>query len=296
MRDMPISWKPLVSVIIPNHNYSRYLKDSIQSVLNQTYRNFELIVVDDGSTDDSINTVMSFGKRVKLIAQAQAGVSAARNKGILAAKGELICFLDSDDAWLPRKLELQILKMYDTSADLVYSSIYNCNNQLQAVNEQAAVHKGSCHKEYLRRPTSAVVLLGCSNAIVKKELIDKVGGFSTTLNTSADWDFFRRISKSAQIDFESSPQILYRRHSGSMSASNLRTYYSDNEKAINIVVNEFRLLNSSKDRLVLSSQLLARFYFGSSKAMLKCGDILGTLLQCLKLMKSFYNLIANRNF
>ena len=81
---------PLISVIIPNYNYGRYLHDAIQSVLSQTCDNFEIIVVDDGSTDNSAAVVKSFGNRVKLIEQEQMGVSVARNRGFAASKGDLI--------------------------------------------------------------------------------------------------------------------------------------------------------------------------------------------------------------
>ena len=220
---------PLISVIIPNHNYSEYIQESIQSVLNQTYTNVELIIVDDGSTDDSINTIQRFEGRVQLIKQSQAGVSSARNTGFKAAKGELICFLDADDVWLPEKLEVQVQRFLDESIGLVYSSIFNCDEALRIVSEQQALYRGKCSDLYLKKPTSAIVLLGCSNAMIKRSLMYQVGGFNTTLNTSADWDFFRRISSIALIDFDLTPQVLYRRHAGSMSTSNLRKYYLDNE-------------------------------------------------------------------
>lgn len=277
---------PLISVIIPNHNYSKYLQESIESVLAQTYTNFELIIVDDGSTDDSINTIIGFGDRVKLIEQAQAGVSAARNTGFRAAKGDYICFLDADDVWLPEKLEIQAKTLCDDSIGLVYSSIFNCNDELEIVSEQQALYRGKCSDIYLEKPTSAVVLLGCSNAMIKRELIHRVGGFNTTLNTSADWDFFRRISNIADIDFDSAPQVLYRRHAGSMSTSNLRKYYSDNERAIKVIFAELETSGIPLNRKVIYLRLLAKFYFGAFRAILKSGDILGSILQILKFINS----------
>ena len=286
MRDMDNAKHPLISVIIPNHNYSKYLQESIESVLNQTYTNVELIIVDDGSTDDSINTIKRFGDRVKLIEQSQAGVSAARNTGFRAAKGDLICFLDADDVWLPKKLEIQAKALSDDSIGLVYSSIFNCDDELKIVSEQQALYRGKCSDVYLAKPTSAVVLLGCSNAMIKRELIHRVGGFNTTLNTSADWDFFRRISNIADIDFDLAPQVLYRRHTGSMSTSNLRKYYSDNERAIKVIFAELETSGIPLNRKVIYLRLLAKFYFGAFRAILKSGDILGSILQVLKLINS----------
>ena len=98
---------PLVSVIIPVHNGGRYLRAALESVFAQTYRPFEVIVVDDGSTDDSGVIAQSFHD-VRYIHQANQGVAAARNNGIEAARGEFFAFLDQDDLWTPEKLKLQI--------------------------------------------------------------------------------------------------------------------------------------------------------------------------------------------
>jgi glycosyltransferase involved in cell wall biosynthesis len=95
---------PLISVIIPNYNYGRYLTDSIESVLNQTYKNIQLIVVDNGSTDNSVVIASNYSNSLTLIEKEHGGVSSARNFGLLHAKGEYVCFLDSDVSWLPDNL------------------------------------------------------------------------------------------------------------------------------------------------------------------------------------------------
>ena len=99
--------KPCVSVIVPTFNRAWILKEAIDSVLAQNYRDFELIVIDDGSTDHTRDILHPYRDRLTVIRQANAGVSAARNRGIRAASGRLIAFLDSDDLWLPGKLERQ---------------------------------------------------------------------------------------------------------------------------------------------------------------------------------------------
>ena len=100
--------KGLVSVVIPNYNYARFLPEAIDSVLAQTYGQIEIIVVDDGSTDDSREILDGYGDRVTVIFQQNAGVSAARNNGVSRSRGEYLAFLDADDAWLPAKIERQI--------------------------------------------------------------------------------------------------------------------------------------------------------------------------------------------
>lgn len=97
-----------VSVIIPTYNLARYINETVDSVLGQTYKNYEIIIVDDGSTDNTKEALSEYGGKITYIFQENQGVSAARNKGIKEAKGEYIAFLDADDLWLKDKLELQI--------------------------------------------------------------------------------------------------------------------------------------------------------------------------------------------
>src|SRR3989442_14959767 len=99
---------PSVSVVIPVYNGERYLVDAIQSVLDQTYQNFEVIVVDDGSTDGSAAVAKRFGEAIRFVHQANGGVCKARNTGIAAARGGYLAFLDQDDLWLPDKLAVQV--------------------------------------------------------------------------------------------------------------------------------------------------------------------------------------------
>ena len=117
----------LVSIIMPAYNAEKYIADSIRSVLAQTYSNWELIVVDDGSTDRTANIVREFAghdSRVRYIFQENGRLGKARNTGIANAAGSLIAFLDSDDLWIPRKLQMQLQAMSENSADVVFSNAY----------------------------------------------------------------------------------------------------------------------------------------------------------------------------
>jgi len=117
--------KPLISIIMPAYNAERYIAESIGSVLSQTYQNWELIIVDDGSTDKTADVVLnrsSSDSRIKYIFEENKGVAAARNTGIKRSSGDLIAFLDSDDLWLEEKLELQVRIMEEVNADVVFSS------------------------------------------------------------------------------------------------------------------------------------------------------------------------------
>jgi glycosyltransferase involved in cell wall biosynthesis len=116
--------EPLVSVIIPVYNSARYLGEAVGSVLAQTYRPLEVILVDDGSTDDSAEVARSFGDAVRLYSQANSGVAAARNRGIAMAAGELLAFLDADDLWSQEKLSRQTaVLLADPSLDAVFGHV-----------------------------------------------------------------------------------------------------------------------------------------------------------------------------
>src|SRR3990167_8128796 len=101
---------PRVSVVIPTYNYARYLPQAIDSVLGQTYPHIEVVVVDDGSTDESRDVLRAYGSRIRWVQQERQGVSAARNRGVRESRGDLVAFLDADDRWLPTKLERQVAR------------------------------------------------------------------------------------------------------------------------------------------------------------------------------------------
>ena len=121
---MIMSQTPLISVVIPNYNYGRYLSQAIDSVLAQSYSNMEIVVVDDGSTDNSEEVLRSYEDRVRWFRQENEGVSTARNFGVEKSHGALIAFLDADDVWLPNKLELQAERIIaDESLGLVHCGV-----------------------------------------------------------------------------------------------------------------------------------------------------------------------------
>lgn len=202
-----------VSVIIPTYNRAKFIKDAIESVLNQTYKNFEIIVIDDGSTDNTREILAQYGKKIKVLTQENKGAPAARNKGIREAKGEYLAFLDSDDIWYPLKLEKQIKVMEQTKAGFVHTARY----EVDVVN-----NKRSSLLPLLPAKSSRDFLSGKTHismtVLVAKELVVKAGLFDENILTTDDTDLWIRIAKIADIIYINEPLMDFR-----MVGNNLQT-------------------------------------------------------------------------
>jgi len=195
--------EPLVSVIIPTYNRAHVLERAIQSVVNQTYQHFEVIVVDDGSTDNTAEVASSIrDERVRYIRhQVNKGTPAsARNTGIRAARGEFVGFLDSDDEWLPQKLQKQVDRFRSASRNVgvVYGGYAVVDdNTKRIIGEVYPRKRGYIFKEVLELsvPTNPLTPL------VKKECFEKVGFFDEELRFGEDFDMWVRIAQHYQFDF-----------------------------------------------------------------------------------------------
>jgi len=187
--------KPLVSVVIPTFNRSWCLEEAVNSVLSQTYERYELIVVDDGSTDDTEKRLSQYEK-LTVITQQNRGVSAARNRGIASSKGDLIAFLDSDDLWLPEKLSTQVdYFMRHSEAEI-------CQTQETWIRDRKRMNPGRRHHKtsgmFFER-SLALCLVSPSAVMLRKRLLDKVGMFDETLPACEDYDLWLRINATIPI-------------------------------------------------------------------------------------------------
>jgi glycosyltransferase involved in cell wall biosynthesis len=218
----------LVSVVIPNYNYARYLRIAVESVLAQT-QECEIIVVDDGSRDDSRSVISTFGDRVRSIYQSNAGVSAARNAGIAIANGEFIGFLDADDVWHPRKIELQLQLFAEDDVGLVHCWTRTIDADGNPTGQACGGARGWALPQHARLETT--VNGGGSAALVRRACFQRVGTFDTGLSTSADWDMWRRIMGVYRIDLVAQPLVDYRVHSGAMH-HNIAAYERDMSRAL----------------------------------------------------------------
>lgn len=190
--------RPTVSVIVPVYNRVHLLPRAVNSVLNQTYRDFEIIVVDDGSTDNVKEVVEKLQKkdeRIRYIRhEKNKGAGAARNTGIEAARGRYIAFQDSDDEWLPEKLEKQIKAFENVSSivGVVYSKCLRLKEgkKIYAPFSWIKQKEGNIHKEFLKEN-----FINTPMIIVRKECFEKAGKFDETLPRLQDWELVLRLSK-----------------------------------------------------------------------------------------------------
>ena len=200
-----------ISVIIPTYNYARYLPEAIDSALGQTYAPVEVIVVDDGSTDATPDVLAAYGDRIRVLRQTNQGVAVARNAGIAAARGEYLAFLDSDDIWCPRKLELQIARFdMDPSLGLVHCGLETFDGEGQPSEVRLRGMEGHVAHDMLRF-NNDVIMTG-SNIIVPKRVAEEIGGFDSRLPPSEDWDFCYRVATRYPIGFVAEVLVRYRKH------------------------------------------------------------------------------------
>lgn len=208
--------KPLVSVIIPNYNYASYICEAVDSALDQTYGNIEVVVVDDGSNDNSREILAGYGDKIAVILQPNAGVSAARNTGVKHSSGKFIAFLDADDVWLPKKIERQV-ELFESERDLglVHVGVEEFDTERNISKTRLDGMSGHVSHELLlfERP---VVLGGGSGLMTTRAVFDEVGGFDLELQTSADWDLFYRIGRRYRLGLVPEVLLRYRIHGSNM--------------------------------------------------------------------------------
>lgn len=252
----------MVSVIIPAFNTEKYISQAIESVLNQTYQNFELIVVNDGSTDRTEKVIKKYFNRISYIYQTNKGVAAARNVGISASKGEYIAFLDSDDIWLPEKLELQVDYLSThLDTDLVYADYATFDNGGGILEENFALSR------QLPRPSGYIfqeLILKClfqtNTVMLKRQILEKAGLFDERFLIGEDYDLWLRISAEHKIGYLPKVLAKYRQHPSSITARSLST---DKPWEIKVIEKALKMFPEEKAKMppLKLQKRLARPYF-----------------------------------
>ncbi len=253
---------PTVSVIVPTFNRASVLPRAIESVLNQTYDDFELIIVDDASTDDTESVVTNFDRDeinyIKL--QENKGANAARNRGIHEAHGEFISFLDSDDEYLPHRLETSVNVLKQSSDSIV--GVFHSYEYVQDGEIQNISHVPK-KKVELKDLISENLIGGLSCTMFRSKVIKEIGGLDESLPSSQDYDLYLRIAQN--YDIIGIPEILSK-------------YYS-NEEGIRdnydlICEGQDRLLNKHKD--ILSDERISRHHYSRAFYHASKGEISDT--------------------
>ena len=204
---------PLISVVMPAFNAERYICESIESVLNQSYENIELIVINDGSTDNTAQAVAHLMHAIIYIETENKGVSAARNLGIQQAKGEWIAFLDADDIWLPNKLQSQLDGLDECSWS--YTDSFYLGDHYTAKTKRSDLSPLLAGDIFEALLTENIITT--SSVIVRKSLIQDLGGFDESLAALEDWKLWLDIAKEHAISYIDQPLLMYRVYPGSTS-------------------------------------------------------------------------------
>lgn len=197
---------PTVSVIIPTYQRSHLVTEAIGSVLAQTYRDYEIIVVDDGSTDDTKERLAELGDKITYIYQTNKGLAAARNTGIKAASGKYIAFLDDDDLWLPKKLAKQVPIL-----DAQPETALVCTDMLLSDSSGKIISQTKLDLKQ-KVLTSWTLFRSCfvfvNTVLLRRTCLDKVGLFDENLEIFEDYDLWLRIAQKHSIHYLNEPMNL----------------------------------------------------------------------------------------
>lgn len=207
---------PTISVVIPTYNAERTILETIESIQQQTFSGLEIIVINDGSTDKSLELLQSIkDDRIRIFSYQNGGLPVARNRGISRARGEFIAFIDADDLWTADKLELQLAALQKKpKAGVAYSWTYfKYEKEQYSYADEANHFEGNVYTDLLVKN----FLHNGSNPLIRRKAIESVGLFDPTLKSAEDWDFYLRLAAKWEFALIPKTQIIYRQSSNSMS-------------------------------------------------------------------------------
>lgn len=256
----------LISIIIPTFNRSNYLPIAIDSVLNQTYSNYELIIIDDGSTDDTHKIIQEkYKDKIIYICQENQGESKARNKGISLAKGKYIAFLDSDDFWSPKKLETQVYCFSSAKQNGlvgVFSPVWIVDeNGDKIYKKPKGTIRSSNDLRYENLLTNNIVYGSSSNLLLETDRVRQIGGFDHTIQYGEDRDFLLRLRQKGNLKYISTPLTFIRKHRKNQSLvfseNTIHRVFADKLKVINKNTGINMNINRRQVKLAISNVLLS---------------------------------------
>lgn len=269
MSDDVVEHLPLVSVIIPSYNHDRYIKDCVESVLNQSYQSIEVFVVDDGSTDGSLDVLRGFGDRINLIQQRGGRQGRARNLALKQASGEYVAFLDSDDVYLPGRIDcaVEILRKRP-EIDLVWSDFCEIDDEGQVLGEIRWI---SPEKDFRQQLIEGNVICNAT-VTVRRAMIDAIGFFDEARPRACDGIAWYQIAaKGGRFHHVNEVLVAYRKH-GANDSNSFIPMTRERDEGLMVGILAYRnagILSTRKEWLAVRNALLRQMAFrAASQAQL----------------------------
>ncbi len=253
---------PKVSVIIPTYNSSRTIGETLQSVFRQTYSDFEILLINDGSTDDLMGVLEDFkDSRLQILDYENGGLCVARNRGIDRASGDYLIFLDADDLWTSDKLETHVnaldqAKKINPRVGVVYSWSYYFDDETQSC---FIIQPKTYEGDVLAKILESNFITNGSNPMITREAIDSVGYFNPEFQGAADWEYWIRLAQHWDYILVPQKQIFYRQSRQSMS-SNI-----DNMEDVQFQVLESAFSTLSEDLQSIQATARSHIYLYSAQ-------------------------------
>lgn len=259
--------QPLISIVTPTYNREAFLAEAIQSVIDQTYENFELIIVDDGSTDGSEVLVQRYvqeDSRIRYFKQHNQGQSVARNRGIQESRGEFVCFLDSDNKWFPDKLEVSVKAFADNSSvDIVYGN----NVTISETGAELSRSNMPRHSGMITERLLADNFISMNTTMVRKHCFDTLGAFNERDRLAEDYELWLRLS--TQFRFLYVPHYFgYYRVMDDQISTDKEARFSANEQIIHSFLEQFPDALTRKQKRAG----LCRFYLRKARYLSATGQ------------------------
>jgi glycosyltransferase involved in cell wall biosynthesis len=238
--DRALKSRPMISVLIPIFNGERYLQESLESIKSQTFIDFEILLIDDGSTDGSMSILKRFAqhdKRVRVISKTNSGLTDTLNHGLLECRGNWIARMDQDDIASPKRLELQVKKFEsDDALVLVGSDFATFDEQTQKTK---LYRVPPTHEQLVERLERLRGFFPHSSALIHAETIRRIGGYDPLALFNEDWDLWLRLSDCGKISSVTEPLVTIRKHPQQMTA-NSGSIVPQGEAYISSTVHHFR--------------------------------------------------------
>lgn len=259
---------PMVSIIIPTYNRAQFIAGAIESVFAQSYGDWEIIVVDDGSQDRTSEVLVPYAGRIEYVYQANQGVSAARNTGVRKAKGKWVAFLDSDDRWYTDKLKNQMEFLEESGVDVCFSGV-----EFETGKKEGQTYERAVYQEpfdlILREPVAVYI----QAMIVRRSLLEKVGSFDERLEVAEDTDMIFRLAFEGKFGYLSEPMVYVNRkveRKGlieSLAGVRKKMCYAH----IRIILNAYVRCTNKSERIVNRMRMMLG-HFMSIMAVLCCRE------------------------